>query len=134
LIILVITNWRPDIINHNHPKDRQLDFLSGLRWCYEEHVSLTRRKIDRIALFKTREGLKLRKDHNFNDEKYNTCTRPWHHNLTSAIWSFRTAKALKQNPGSIFDYPTFKWHNSAAFEWHSRPLLDLGLMEPEHWL
>jgi hypothetical protein len=83
LIVLVITHWCPDIINHNHPKDRQLDFSGGLRWRYEKHVSLTRRKIDRIALFKTKEGLKLREDHTFNDEKYNTCAHPWHHNLTS---------------------------------------------------
>jgi hypothetical protein len=133
LIVLDITHWCPDIIKHNHPKDRQLDFFGGLRWRYEEHVSLTCRKIDRIALFKTKEGLKQRKGHTFNDEKHNTYARPWHHNLTSAIWSFRTAKALKQNPSSIFDIPTFKLHNSAAFEWQSGQLLNLGLMEPGHW-
>jgi len=40
---------------------------------------------------------------------------------------------LKQNPGSIFDIPTLKWHNSAAFEWQSRQLLNLELMELGHW-
>jgi hypothetical protein len=87
---------RPDIDNHNHPKERQLDFFGGLRWRYEEHVPVARRKIDRIALFKAKEGLKLRDDHTFNDEEYNTFACPWHHNLTSAICSFRTAKALKK--------------------------------------
>ena len=124
---------RTDIDNHNHPKERQLDFYGGLRWRYEEHVPAARRKIDRIALFKAKEGLKLRDDHTFNDEEYNTFACPWHHNLTSAICSFRTAKALKQNPGSSFDIKTFKWHNSAPFEWHSRQLLDLGLMDPGQW-
>jgi hypothetical protein len=124
---------RPDIDNHNHPKERQLDFFGGLRWRYEEHVPPARRKIDRIALFKSKEGLKLREDHTFNDEEYNTFACPWHHNLTSAVCSFRTAKALKRNPGSTFDIQTFKWHNSAPFEWHSRQLLDLGLMEPGQW-
>jgi hypothetical protein len=124
---------RPDIDNHNHPKERQLDFFGGLRWRYEEHVPVARRKIDRIALFKAKEGLKLRDDHTFNDEEYNTFACPWHHNLTSAVCSFRTAKALKQNPGSAFDIQTFNWHNSAPFEWHSRQLLDLGLMEPGQW-
>lgn len=47
---------RPDIDNHNHPKERQLDFYGGLRWRYEEHVPAARRKIDRIALFKAKEG------------------------------------------------------------------------------
>jgi hypothetical protein len=42
-------------------------------------------------------------------------------------------QSLKENPGSSFDIETFKWHNSAPFEWHSRQLNDLGLMEPGQW-
>lgn len=118
---------------HNHPMERQLDFFGGLRWRYEEHVPPARRKIDRISLFRTKPGLRLRDDHTFNDEEYNTYSCEWHHNLTAAVCSFRTAKALKQNPGSKYDIDTFKWHNSAPFEWHSRQLLDLGLMEPGQW-
>lgn len=114
-------------------RDRQLDFFGGLRWRYEEHIPPRSRKIDRIALFKARPGLKLRPDHTFDDEEYNTYSCPWHHNLTAAICSFRTAKALKRNPGSTFDISTFRWHNSTPFEWHSRQLLDLGLMEPGQW-
>ncbi|WP_299547225.1 hypothetical protein [uncultured Tateyamaria sp.] len=118
---------------NGHPKERQLNFYGGLRWRFEEHVPETRRKIDRISLFKTKPGLALRNDHTFNDEEYNTYACEWHHNLTAAICSFRTAKALKLNPGSTYDIDTFKWHNSAPFEWHSRQLLDLGLMEPGQW-
>ncbi|WP_136439583.1 glycosyltransferase family 2 protein [Pacificoceanicola onchidii] len=124
---------RNDAANHNHPKERQLDFYGGLRWRYEEHVPQARRKIDRIALFRAKSGLKLRDDNTLSDEEYNTYACPWHNNLTAAIVSFRTAKALKSNPGSTFDIPTFKWHNSVPFEWHSRQLLDLGLMEPGQW-
>ena len=123
---------RPDPTT-GHPKERQLDFFGGLRWRFEEHVPAARRKIDRISLFKTKPGLRLRDDHTFNDEEYNTYSCEWHHNLTAAICSFRTAKALKLNPGSTFDIHSFKWHNSAPFEWHSRQLLDLGLMEPGQW-
>ena len=114
-------------------KERQLDFFGGLRWRFEEHVPKERRKIDRIALFRAKQGLQLRADHTFSDEEYNTFACPWHNNLTAAICSFRTAKALKSNPGSTFDIQSFKWHNSAPFEWHSRQLLDLGLMEPGQW-
>ncbi|KAJ02955.1 hypothetical protein JQT66_09645 [Sulfitobacter mediterraneus] len=124
---------RKDDANGNSPKERQLDFFGGLRWRYEEHVPATRRKIDRIPLFRAKKGLRLRWDHTFNDEEYNTYACPWHHNITAAICSFRTAKALKSNPGSTFQIDSFKWHNSAAFEWHSRQLLDLGLMEPGQW-
>ncbi|WP_299691728.1 glycosyltransferase family 2 protein [uncultured Tateyamaria sp.] len=123
---------RPDP-STGHPKERQLDFFGGLRWRFEEHVPVARRKIDRISLFKTKPGLKLLEDHTFNDEEYNTYSCQWHHNLTAAICSFRTAKALKLNPGSTYDIQSFKWHNSAPFEWHSRQLLDLGLMEPGQW-
>ncbi len=124
---------RPDPSNFGHPKERQLDFFGGLRWRYEEHVPSARRKIDRISLFRAAPGLALRDDHTFSNEEYNTYACPWHHNITATICSFRTAKALKANPGSKYDIDTFKWHNSAPFEWHSRQLLDLGLMEPGQW-
>ena len=123
---------RPDPAT-GHPRERQLDFFGGLRWRFEEHIPEGRRKIDRIALFRAKDGLRLRPDHTFNDEEYNTYACPWHHNLTAAIVSFRTAKALKTNPGSTFDIRTFKWHNSVPFEWTSQQLLDLGLMEPGQW-
>jgi len=124
---------RTDPANHDHPMERQLNFFGGLRWRYEEHIPAPRRKIDRIALFRAAQALQLRADHTFTNEEYNTFACPWHHNLTAAIVSFRTAKALKRNPGSTFDIHTFKWHNSTPFEWHSRQLLDLGLMEPGQW-
>ena len=124
---------RKDLENQGHPKERQLDFYGGLKWRYEEHVPAHRRKIDRIALFRAKPGLVLRPDDTFNDEEYNTYACPWHHNITAAVCSFRTAKALKTNPGSTDTIETFKWHNSARFEWHSRQLLDLGLMEPGQW-
>lgn len=124
---------RKNVANADQPLDRQLDFFGGLRWRYEEHVPAPRRNIDRIALFRAKPGLKLRANHTFSDEEYNTFACPWHHNLTAAVCSFRTAKALKANPGSTFDIHNFRWHNSTPFEWHSRQLLDLGLMEPGQW-
>lgn len=116
-----------------YPKERQLDFYGGLRWRFEEHIPPARRKIDRIALFRTKPGLQLLQDHTFNDAEYNTYSCPWHHNLTAAVCSFRTAKALKRNPGSTYDIDSYRWHNSVPFTWHSGQLLDLGLMEPGQW-
>lgn len=113
--------------------DRQLDFFGGLRWRFEELIPYERRRIDRIAMFKAKPGLALRADHTLNDDEYNTYACPWHHNITAALCSFRTAKALKRNPGSAYQISSFKWHNSAPFTWHSQQLLDLGLMEPGQW-
>lgn len=124
---------RGDPANGWAPKDRQMDFFGGLRWRFEEHVPWTRRRIDRISLFRAQPGLVLRDDHTFNLEEYNTYACPWHNNITAAVCSFRTAKALRTNPGSRFDIQTFRWRNSVPFEWHSQQLLNLGLMEPGQW-
>jgi hypothetical protein len=114
-------------------RERQYDFFGGLRWRFEEHVPVGRRKIDRIGLFRAQQGLRLHPDHRFNIEEYNTYACPWHHNLTAAIASFRVAKALKANPGSTYDIKSFRWYNSVPFGWNSRQLMDLGLMEPGQW-
>ena len=124
---------RADPLRPNQPKERQLDFFGGLRWRFDEHIPENRRKIDRVALFRTAPGLSLRENHTFTDEEMNTYACPWHHNLTAAIASFRVAKALKRNPGSTYDVQNFRWHNSVPFEWSSRQLMDLGLMEPGQW-
>ncbi len=115
------------------PKERQLDFYGGLRWRFEEHIEETRRRIDRISLVRTRRDVRLRPDHTWSDEELNTYSCPWHHNLTAAIVSFRTAKALRVNPASRFEISSFRWHNSVPFEWQSEQLLNLGLMEPGQW-
>ena len=115
------------------PKDRQLDFYGGLRWRFEEHIEESRRRIDRIAIVRSQPGICLRPDHTWSEEELNTYACPWHHNLTAAIVSFRTAKALRINPASRFDISTFRWHNSVPFQWKSQQLLELGLMEPGQW-
>lgn len=113
--------------------DRDLDFHGGLRWRFEEHVPPTRRRINRIALFRAARRLRMDGDHRFNGQEYNTHSCPWHHNLTAAIASFRAAKALATNPGSRDAIGTFRWRNSRPFEWRAQQLMDLGLMEPGQW-
>jgi len=115
------------------PMQRQLDFFGGLRWRFEEHIPSDRRKIDRIGLFKAQGGLFLRDNHTMSDEEYNTYACPWHNNLTAAICSFRTAKALCHNPGSRDAISSFAWHYSERFRWDGGQLLELGLMEPGQW-
>ncbi|NSX54892.1 hypothetical protein [Parasulfitobacter algicola] len=114
-------------------KDRQLDFFGGLKWRFEEHIPFKQRRIDRIGLFKSAPGLKLTGEHLLNEDEYNTYACQWHHNLTAAICSFRTAKALIRNPASRPHISGFKWHNSVQFKWSSQQLMDLGLMEPGQW-
>ena len=88
------------------PKERQLNFYGGLRWRFEEHVVDSKRKIDRIALVRTRPDIELRPDHTWSDEELNTYACPWHNNLTAAVMSFRAAKALRSNAASRFEINT----------------------------
>ena len=114
-------------------KERQLDFFGGLRWRFEEHLPPDRRRIDRIALFRTEPGLRLLADHRLSVEEMNTYSCPWHNNLTAAVASFRVAKALARNPGSRAQIRGFTWRGSHPFRWNSHQLMELGLMEPGQW-
>lgn len=114
-------------------KERQIDCFGGLRWRYEEHVFWAKRRIDRIGLFKSTRRARLLADHTFSDEEMNTYACPHHSNVTAAIASFRTAKAMRLNPGPHEAISDFRWQNSVAFSWNSQQLMDLGLMEPGQW-
>jgi hypothetical protein len=124
---------RMDASKNWEPKDRQVDIFGGLRWRFEEHIPWDRRRIDRISLFRAEAGLRMAPDFTLSEEELNTYACPWHHNLTAAVCSFRTAKALRANPGSRHAIQTFRWRNSVPFRWHSQQLLDLGMIEPGQW-
>lgn len=113
--------------------DRQIEVFGGIRWRFEEHVPWARRRIDRVPLFRAAKSATLREDFTFSDEEMNTIACPWHHNLTCAVASFRTAKALCTNPGSKWMIPALHWQGSVRFDWSSRQLLDLGFIEPGQW-
>ena len=125
-----LARWDP---NTNSNKDRQLNIFGGLRWRFEEYLPYEKRRIDRISIFRAQPENILKEDFTFTEEEYNTYSCPWHHNLTAAIVSFRTAKALRYNPGSKHDIEAFHWHNSIPFAWSSKQLLDLGLIESGQW-
>jgi hypothetical protein len=110
-----------------------LEFFGGLKWRFEEFVPYERRKIDRIAIFRARADLRMRDNFTFSNEEYNTHSCPWHNNITAAILSFRTAKALCHNPSSRVKISDFTWFNSARFTRSSQQLLDMGLIEPAQW-
>lgn len=113
--------------------ERQVAVFGGLRWRFEEHIAKARQRTDRISFFRAQAGLKMLPDRSFNIAEYNTYACPWHNNMTAAICSFRTAKALRRNPGSRAVIDTFHWPQSEPFTWKSQQLLDLGLIEPGQW-
>ena len=115
------------------PLERQINVFGGLRWRFEEHIAKHRQRTDRVSFFRAQPGLEMLTDRSFNISEYNTFSCPWHNNLSAAIGSFRTAKALRRNPGSRDVINTFHWPQSEPFNWQSQQLLDLGLMEPGQW-
>ena len=113
--------------------ERQIAVFGGLRWRFEEHIAKHRQRTDRVSFFRAQPGLQMLPDRSFNIAEYNTFSCPWHNNLSAAIGSFQTAKALRRNPGSRDVINTFHWPQSEPFSWQSQQLLDLGLMEPGQW-
>lgn len=113
--------------------ERQIDVYGGLKWRYSEHVPFDRQRINRVPFFKTRKGLCFDENFRLNDPEMNTYACPWHHNLTGAVASFRAAKSLRRNPGSANEIDSFHWSQSRPFEWSSKQLMELGLMEPGQW-
>ncbi|MDX8347952.1 hypothetical protein SLH49_08135 [Cognatiyoonia sp. IB215446] len=113
--------------------DRQMHVFGGLRWRFEEHIALERRRIDRAPLFRAQPGLRMLADRSFNIDEYNTMSCPWHHNLTASVASFRTAKALRRNSGSRHAISGFHWQQSQKFEWRAQQLMDHGWIEPGQW-
>lgn len=118
---------------HGHELDRQWDIFGGLRLRFEEHVPDDRRQIQRPGLFRAAPGLRLGPDRLFDQGEYNSLQCPWHRSPTVAVASFRAAKALRRNPASRETIDGFDWPGAARFDWHSRQLLDLGLIEPGQW-
>jgi len=115
------------------PLPQQVDISGGLRWRFEEHIPKDRQNTDRTAFFRAKPGLEMLPDRRFNLTDYNTISCPWHNNVTAAVASFRTAKALRRNPGSRNQINTFHWPQSVSCVWSSQQFLDLGMMEPGQW-
>jgi hypothetical protein len=113
--------------------DRQMNIHGGLRWRLEEHIAKARQRLDRASLFRAVSGLTMADDGALSEPEHNTVSCPWHHNITVATASFRTAKALRRNPGSRHAIDTFLGAQSEPFNWSSQQLLDLGLIEPGQW-
>ncbi len=114
-------------------QERQMNIHGGLRWRYEEHIAKARQRLDRASLYRAVPGLQMAADGTFSAPEHNTVSCPWHNNLTVATASFRTAKALRRNPGSRHAIDTFYGAHSESFSWSSQQLLDLGLIEPGQW-
>lgn len=114
--------------------DQQADIFGGLRRRFPHLVPKDKHRIDRIPLFRAAPNLSLTDDFLLSQPSLNTLNCAWHRNLTCAMASFRTAKALLQTPHAREEINSLVWPGSQAFDWSSQTLLDAGLIEPGQWV
>lgn len=119
---------------HAFPEqDRQLRLFGGLGWRFQEFVPDAMRQIGQAQFFKAAAGVYLGADLVFQDLNYAAVSCPWHHSPTGAVMSLRRARRIMAHP----NFPPMRdrliWHGSRRFEWTSRQLLELGMIEPGQW-
>jgi len=113
--------------------DGGLDVYGGLAWRFEEHLGGAEHHIGRPALFRARKGEHLGIDLRFTALEYGSVACPWHNNPTGAIVTLRNARRLFGQPGFGAVRSKLIWRGSTRFEWNSRQLLELGLIETGQW-
>ena len=113
--------------------DRQFHVYGGLKWRFAEHVPWGHQRIERISFFRAEHGLTIDDRGVLSDPEMNTLTSPWHNSMTFAVASFRVAKSLRRNPGSLDHIRDFSWSQSEPFSWRSDHLMERGFMEPGQW-
>ena len=113
--------------------ERQIHIHGGLKWRFAEHVPWENQPIERIPFFRARDGVTIDDRGRLSEPEMNTHSAAWHHSMTFAIASFRTAKSLMTNPGSAEAITSLSWSGSTPFAWNSTQLMEHGLMEPGQW-
>lgn len=105
----------------------------GLRRRFAPYVPIERRHIDRIPLIQGSRGLSIDADGTLSDPERNTRACAWHANLTCAVLSRRTVRALKRHPEASSELFDIQWEGSVAWSGQAQQLMDLGLMEAGQW-
>lgn len=119
---------------HAFPKDgQQLRLFGGLGWRFEEFLPAALQPIGRTALLKLAPGIELDRELLFGQSVYDSVSCPWHHNPTGAVMSLRRSRRVLAHPQFPKVADKLIWAGSTRFEWNSRQLLTLGMIEPGQW-
>lgn len=114
-------------------QDQQLRLYGGLGWRFEELTPPTMQQIGRAVMLKPGPETMLDRDMLFSDPVYDTVSCPWHHSPTAAVMSLHRTRRIMGHPGFPDVAHKLMWQGSTRFEWTSRQLLDLGMIEPGQW-
>lgn len=119
---------------HAFPRpDRGLRLFGGLGWRFEELTPGHMHQIGRAALLKPRRGVEIGRDLIFDDPGYASVSAPWHHSPTAAIMTLRRAWRIFAHPQFPEWRGSLHWHGTTRWDWSSRQLLELGMIEPGQW-
>ncbi len=113
--------------------DKGLNLHGGLGWRFEELSPAEMHQIGRSTLIKVEEGMTLDRFWRFGHPDFDSVSCPWHNSPTGAVMSLRRSYRITAHPGFADVASDLMWQGSVPFDWSSRQLLELGMIEPGQW-
>ncbi|MEM1160770.1 MAG: hypothetical protein AAGJ28_07535 [Pseudomonadota bacterium] len=119
---------------HAFPKpDQQLRFYGGMGWRFEELTPPEQQQCGRSSLILAQKGVHLNREMLFGEVEYDSISCPWHHNPTGAVMSLRRSARIMAHPNFPDVAHSLIWAGTTKWDWTSRQLLELGMIEPGQW-
>ena len=119
---------------HAFPREEQtLRLFGGLGWRFAEFTPKEIQQIGRASLFRAERGVWLDRNYLFSVPEYQSVQCKWHHNPTAAMMTLRRPRKIMAHPRFHEVRGKLMWHGSQRFDWTSRQLLELGMIEPGQW-
>lgn len=119
---------------HAFPQaNQQLTVFGGLGWRFQELLPKGMQQIGRTSLFRAERGVHLDDAMIFEDLDYASVSCPWHNSPTGAVMSLRRTRRIMAHPHFAQMRGKLEWSGTEPFSWHSRQLLEHGMIEPGQW-
>ncbi len=119
---------------HAFPQgEHELRVSGGLGWRFAEFGSRDMEQIGRASLFRANRDILMDRRYVFADAAYNSVQCKWHHSPTAAMMTLRRSRRIMAHPDFHAVREKLMWAGSERFDWTSRQLLELGMIEPGQW-
>ena len=113
--------------------EHELHLFGGLGWRFAECALTGMEQIGRSSLFLANRDVLLTRTYVFERAEYNSVQCKWHHSPTAAIMTLRRSRRIMAHPHFSSVRGKLIWAGSERFDWTSRQLLELGMIEPGQW-
>lgn len=113
--------------------DHDLRLFGGLGWRFAEYAPDAMAQIGRASLFRANRDVLLNRNFVFDNAEYNSVQCKWHHSPTAAMMTLRRSRRIMAHPDFHRVRGKLIWAGSERFDWTSRQLLELGMIEPGQW-